>query len=392
MQLRDGREAARGLFRIRAGVDGFLGRRRRPRLPRSSSSARLGGLRELHLRRVLRLGDDVRRIRIDEADDDVDEARLAGLHRLVGAREELERRGIHGQRDAHGIEAFLDALRDADFAFAREQLHRAHLAHVHAHGVGGATELGIERGERGGGFLDGFLVGRRGGLGLQQRLGVRCLFVHRNAHVVNRVDDVLDLLRIDDLGGQVIVHLRVGQVALLLAARDQQLQLRLPVFRHGGQAGEAHDGLLVSGILAALAIDRRYRVRLASAAFAACEHRCGCCMRGRMCMGGRAWAALCAPATGFLAAACGGLRRILLARRGCRLFGRRLLLLSQACVGCRAFLAGGCRGLWLTCHGEKGDGLHSIPLCEPRRRPTQGAPKKSAQFYGRSAPLPNPRC
>ena len=66
----------------------------------------------------------------------------------------------------------------------------------------------------------------------QQRLGIRCLLVHRDAHVVDRVDDVFDLLRIDDLGGQVIVDLRIGQVALLLAARDQQLQLRLAVFGH----------------------------------------------------------------------------------------------------------------------------------------------------------------
>jgi hypothetical protein len=133
---------------------------------------------------------------------------------------------------AHRIEAFLDALGDADLALARQQFDRAHLAHVHAHRIGGAAEFGIERGQRRGGFLDGFFVGRRGGIGGQQRLGVRCLLVHRNAHVVNRVDDVFDLLRIDDLGRQVIVDLRVGEVALFLAARDQQLQLRLAVFGH----------------------------------------------------------------------------------------------------------------------------------------------------------------
>ena len=74
-------------------------------------------------------------------------------------------------------------------------------------------------------------AGATGSVG-EQRLGVRCLLVHRNAHVVDRVDDVFDLLRIDDLGGQVIVDLRVGEVALLLAARDQQLQLRLALVGH----------------------------------------------------------------------------------------------------------------------------------------------------------------
>ena len=58
-------------------------------------------------------------------------------------------------------EAFLDALGDADLAFARQELHGAHLAHVHAHRIGGAAKLGVERGKRGGGFLDRLLIGRR---------------------------------------------------------------------------------------------------------------------------------------------------------------------------------------------------------------------------------------
>jgi hypothetical protein len=32
--------------------------------------------------------------------------------------------------------------------------------------------------------------------------GIRRLLVHRDAHIVDRVDDVFDLLRIDDLGGR----------------------------------------------------------------------------------------------------------------------------------------------------------------------------------------------
>jgi hypothetical protein len=73
-----------------------------------------------------------------------------------------------------------------------------------------------------------------------RRLGVRCLFVHRDAHVVDGVDDVLDLLRIDDLGWQVVVDFAIGQVALFLAAGNQQLQLRLAVF------GDYDGGLLVA--------------------------------------------------------------------------------------------------------------------------------------------------
>jgi hypothetical protein len=51
--------------------------------------------------------------------------------------------------------------------------------------------------------------------------------VVRNAHVVNRVNDLFDLFGIDDFGGQVIVYLRVSEVTLLLAERDELLELRL---------------------------------------------------------------------------------------------------------------------------------------------------------------------
>ncbi len=242
--LLDRREAAQGLFRIRTGIDGFF--TVVAVFTVLAFFLALFGLREIHLRGVLRLSDDVGRVRVDEPDDDVDETRLPVTRRLVRLQQEVVGRRIHGQRGAHGIEAFLDALGNADFAFAREQLHRAHLAHVHADGVGGAAELGVERSESRCSFFDGFFVSRRRRLGRQQRLGVRCLFVHRNAHVVDGVDDVLDLLGIDDLGRQVIVHLRIRQIALLLAAGDQQLELRLPVFGHRGQARNASShGLLV---------------------------------------------------------------------------------------------------------------------------------------------------
>jgi hypothetical protein len=187
---------------------------------RRSSSC---GLREL---RVDGSGDLVRRVRVDEADDDVDQAALAGLDLLVLAQHELERHRVARQRRADGVETFLDALGDADFALARQQLDRTHLAHVHAHRVGGAAELRVDSGERSGGFLGSFFVGDDR-FREQQRLGLRGLLVNGNAHVVNHVDDIFDLLRIDDFAGQVIVDLDVSQKPLLLAARDQQLQLRL---------------------------------------------------------------------------------------------------------------------------------------------------------------------
>ncbi len=75
------------------------------------------------------------------------------------------------------------------------------------------------------------VVGRHGGVGQQQFLGIRRLLVDRDAHVVDHVDDVFDLLRIDDVVREVIVDFAIGQVTLLLAAGDQQLDLGLLLIR-----------------------------------------------------------------------------------------------------------------------------------------------------------------
>src|SRR6185437_16866656 len=59
----------------------------------------------------------------------------------------------------------------------------------------------------------------------------------------------LDLLGVDDLRGQVIVHLRVRQIALLLAASDQQLDLGLMVLGHHGYAALDSQGSPLYGTL-----------------------------------------------------------------------------------------------------------------------------------------------
>ncbi len=69
---------------------------------------------------------------------------------LAGELEDLrDRRRAGRDRHDHVLQAFLDALGDLDLAFAGEELDRAHLAHVHAHRVGGAAEFGVERRYRG---------------------------------------------------------------------------------------------------------------------------------------------------------------------------------------------------------------------------------------------------
>ena len=221
VRLAERDETARRFLRIGPGVDGlfFL-----VAIRFVVVVARFFALQRHHLR-VLRLRDLVGRVRIDEADDHVDETHLTGLDRLIVSQQQIIGAGIAAERNLDRLETLLDALRDAYFAFARQQLDGAHFAHIHAHGIGRATELRVQIGERGRGLFDGFFVGRGSRVGQQQRFRIRCFFIDRDAHVVDHVDDVFDLFRIDDLAGQMIVDFSVGEVSLLLAARDQQLQL-----------------------------------------------------------------------------------------------------------------------------------------------------------------------
>src|SRR5690606_10044773 len=65
----------------------------------------------------------------------------------------------------HVLEAVFNTLGDLDFAFAGEQFDRAHLAHVHADGIGGPAEVGVHGGQRGIGlFLSVVVVGRHRGV------------------------------------------------------------------------------------------------------------------------------------------------------------------------------------------------------------------------------------
>ena len=49
--------------------------------------------------------------------------------------------------------------------------------------------------------------------------------MYGDAHIVNHVNDVFDLFRVDDVIWQMIIDLRVGQVPLFLAAGNQFFQL-----------------------------------------------------------------------------------------------------------------------------------------------------------------------
>jgi hypothetical protein len=49
--------------------------------------------------------------------------------------------------------------------------------------------------------------------------------VHGNTHVVNHVDDVFNLFRINNTAWQMIIYFGVSQVTLFLATGNQFLQL-----------------------------------------------------------------------------------------------------------------------------------------------------------------------
>ena len=165
------------------------------------------------------------RIRIEQAVDDLVDPQLGGTD-LVGLLQHLGN-GRRACRDGmhHVLQTFLDLLGNDDLALAGEQLDRAHLAHVHAHRVGGATELGVHGGQCGLGLFLGVVVGRGDGAVVeQQRIGVGGLFIDRDAHVAEGADHLVNGLDLGQPFGQVVVDLGVGEEAPLLAQLDELAQ------------------------------------------------------------------------------------------------------------------------------------------------------------------------
>ncbi|CDY77746.1 hypothetical protein BGLT_00898 [Caballeronia glathei] len=164
-----------------------------------------------------------------EAVDEFVDAQFTGGH-LIGVPENrFDGRGTGGDCLDHLVQPVLDAFRDRDFTGTGQEFGRAHFAHVHAHGIGGAAEFGIDRGERDFRFLVGLFVRHHRGRCVieQQRFCVRRLLVDRHAHVIERADNRFDSRRLREVVWQVIVDFGVGEVATLLAKLDQRAHLAL---------------------------------------------------------------------------------------------------------------------------------------------------------------------
>jgi hypothetical protein len=162
---------------------------------------------------------------------------LAELHRAFvelgrPVDDGIERDRAFAQALDHSVPASLDPLGDGDLALAAEQLDRAHLAQIHAHGIVGAIDrffLGNSGGESSGGIVAGyflFLVL----IGLLRLLAVFASFFvldDVDAHLVQGGHHVFDLLRGHLVLGQRFVELVIGDVAALLGAREDLLDRRV---------------------------------------------------------------------------------------------------------------------------------------------------------------------
>ena len=129
-----------------------------------------------------------------------------------------------GQRGARRLVlALLDALGEGDLALAREEGDLAHLAEVEPDRVLGAADRPRREVDAPVGRLVVVDLGRRLDLGGQaDALGrVDQLDVHGAEHQ----HDVVELIEGDDVRGQGVVDLVVGEEALLLPLRDQLVQL-----------------------------------------------------------------------------------------------------------------------------------------------------------------------
>ena len=157
--------------------------------------------------------------------DDVAKEDLSFVEFIAPDDDGLEGQRAFAEARDHRLAAGLDAFGDRDFAFARQQFHRAHLAQIHADGIVGAL-AGLGLLDFGDGLLrdlDKLVVGVVG-LVFLFLVGVG-LFGFRDvdAHVREHRHDVLDLFGRGGVGGQHFVELIEGHEAALLGLLDHLL-------------------------------------------------------------------------------------------------------------------------------------------------------------------------
>ncbi len=136
-------------------------------------------------------------VRVDVTTEDVGQAATFGRYTLVVCEDAVDGTGEVSDGAHHFANAFLYAFGDFDLAFAGQQFNGAHFAHVHAHRVGSATDVGFDRSECGRGLLGSGFIGI--GFGQQQGIGIRGNLEYIDAHVVDHANDVFHLFRIGNI-------------------------------------------------------------------------------------------------------------------------------------------------------------------------------------------------
>src|SRR5713101_3137752 len=179
---------------------------------------------------------------IVELDDFLDRP-CAAAEILADRQKFLEDDGGARDRFEHEHLAALDALGDGDFALARQQRYRAHLAQVHANRIVRLFEHPRREVEvallRDGEFVLGFDFGsiryRRIGGGASRFRGGE-VFVDIDTVTLEGGEEVVNLLRRVHFGGKDVVYFVIEQVSPLLAHGNELAYLI--IFLFNGQRQE----------------------------------------------------------------------------------------------------------------------------------------------------------
>src|SRR5262249_11300663 len=217
-------------------------RRRRPRQHGGAGNRRRAGrchdrlaVGAHHRRRYgLGVGPGMWRLEVD----DVAQEHLSLVELVAPNDDGLEGEWALAQAGDHRFAAGLDALSDRDLGLARQKLHRAHFAQIHAHRIvralGRLLGLGLSRDL----LLDLYQFAALAP-GLFAGLFARLLSLFAlplfaslglddvDAHLAENLEHILDLLGIDLLRGQHRVDLVMGGIAALLGGADELLDGRI---------------------------------------------------------------------------------------------------------------------------------------------------------------------